>query len=159
MLCLPASAECCGSELGLIECESLTSLPSQVETKHNFEVLKLFTATSTREPTSPTAVVGRPSDWAQTARILPGSSFVRCSFFGRPNNLAFFQGLTKNKLYHKIDLLSGIQCIRFCCQWTCELSAIAVLVRKRANARMGHGMAMAANGLTTSMATMLIALL
>jgi hypothetical protein len=94
MLCLPASAECCGSELGLIECESLTSLPSQVETpKHN---LKCSSCSQLHlQGTTPTYLV-RWLVGPLTGPKQPGSWDPHLSgvAFGRPNNW-HFQGLTQ----------------------------------------------------------------
>ena len=98
----------------------MTSLPNQIDNpRHKFEVLKLFTAVFTRAitPILPAAVggrwvvgPGRPSDCAQAARILPGSSFVSSNFDDRPEKDGNFWGSDPKKTiwYQKIDVLSGI---------------------------------------------------
>jgi hypothetical protein len=77
------SSQCCGSELGLIGCESLTSLPSQVETpKHTFEVLKLLQLHLRGKQHQPTYWwCCRPSDWPKQPRSCQDPYF-QVVFFG-----------------------------------------------------------------------------
>jgi hypothetical protein len=66
MLCLPASAECCGSKTRPDRVALADQPPSQIQNPQNeIEGLQFANSYLRKDNTNPTCTVaGRPSDWA-----------------------------------------------------------------------------------------------